>query len=103
MVNWLVQTVRIFARFSIQTIRTLNFIFISALVCMCVHVSVCVSVCIYVRLCVYVCVCAFVFVQHVCLYVCVCVCACMRICMCLKCSCSTTILTILTDSSHITV
>ena len=31
MVNLFVQTIRIFARFSIQTIRTLNFIFISAL------------------------------------------------------------------------
>ena len=31
MVNWFIQTVRIFARFSIQTIRTLNFIFVSAL------------------------------------------------------------------------
>ena len=31
MVNWFVQTVRIFVRFSIQTIRTLNFIFVSAL------------------------------------------------------------------------
>ena len=31
MVNWFVQTVWIFARFSIQTIQTLNFIFVSAL------------------------------------------------------------------------
>ena len=35
MVNWLVQTVRIFTRFSIQTIRTLNFIFVSALISIC--------------------------------------------------------------------
>ena len=31
MVNWFVQTVWIFARFSIQTIQTLDFIFVSAL------------------------------------------------------------------------
>ena len=31
MLNWFVQTVWIFTRFSIQTIRTLNFIFVSAL------------------------------------------------------------------------
>ena len=28
---WLIQTIRIFARFIIRTIRTLNFIFVSAL------------------------------------------------------------------------
>ena len=32
MVNWLIQTIRIFARFSIQTIQTLNFILVSALI-----------------------------------------------------------------------
>ena len=32
MVNWFIQTIRIFTCFSIQTIRTLNFIFVSALV-----------------------------------------------------------------------
>ena len=32
MVNWFVQTVRIFTCFSIQTIQTLNFIFVSALI-----------------------------------------------------------------------
>ena len=32
MVNWFVQTIQIFVHFSIQTIRTLNFIFVSALV-----------------------------------------------------------------------
>ena len=32
MVNWFVQTARIFAHFSIQTIQTLNFIFVSALI-----------------------------------------------------------------------
>ena len=30
MVNWFVQTIRIFAWFSVQTIRTLTFIFVSA-------------------------------------------------------------------------
>ena len=35
MVNWFVQTVQIFAHFSIQTIRTLNFMFNSALLFIC--------------------------------------------------------------------
>ena len=53
MVNWFIQTIRIFAHFSIQTIQTLNFIFVSALdnthiymqkhrhVCMCKHTHMC--------------------------------------------------------------
>ena len=54
--------------FSIQTSQTLNFIFVSALVCM-----FCARVC----LCAYVRVCA-------CMCVCVCVCVCVCACMCVN-------------------
>ena len=35
--KWLIQTIQIFARFTIQTIRALNFIFVSALIKICYH------------------------------------------------------------------